>query len=179
MRRAIASVGRCSISLTRATRTGVTAAAIGVPPAQNCETTIAAVADAMLAIASVRSDRRRCASLSRLRGGEDIAPEHSEARLAVRAPGTGPEERTRTKEAHSAEPTRGQARRLPCDRRSRAGRADRTLEGSRERGWPARAHLARGGRDPRLQPPRPRRQVQGRQDRRRGQPRRLRRAGAA
>src|SRR4051812_49762303 len=89
MRRAIASVGRCSISLTRATRTGVTAAAMGVPPAQNCETTIAAVADARLAIARVRTDRWRCASRSRLRGGEDIAPEHSEARLEVGGPGTG------------------------------------------------------------------------------------------
>ena len=60
----------------------LTAAAIGVPPAQNCEVTIAAVADARLAMASVRSDRRRSSSRSRLRGGEGIAPEHSEARAA-------------------------------------------------------------------------------------------------
>jgi hypothetical protein len=70
-REAITAVGLCSISLTSATITGVTAAAIGVPPAQNCEVTIAAVADATLAIASVRSERRR--SSSRFAACEDIA----------------------------------------------------------------------------------------------------------
>ena len=72
IRRAMTSVGLCSISLTSATITGVTAAAIGVPPAQNCEVTTAAVAEAMLAIARVLRFRRRCSSRSRLRGGEDI-----------------------------------------------------------------------------------------------------------
>ena len=47
---AIASVGRCSSSLTIVTITGVSAAAIGVPAIQNCEMTSAATSEAVLAM---------------------------------------------------------------------------------------------------------------------------------
>jgi hypothetical protein len=68
-RRATASVGLCSSSLTTDTITGVIAAAIQVPWTQNCEVTTAAAADATLAIPSVLIDRRRCSSRVRVRGG--------------------------------------------------------------------------------------------------------------
>jgi hypothetical protein len=54
-----------------ATITGVIAAAIGVPEVQNWEVTIAAMADAALAMASVRIDTRRSSSRL-LRACEDI-----------------------------------------------------------------------------------------------------------
>ena len=56
------SVGRCSSSLTRATSTGVIAAAIQVPAIQSREVTSAAVAEAALAMTSVRKLRRRSSS---------------------------------------------------------------------------------------------------------------------
>ena len=62
--RAMRSVGRCIASLIRATRTGVSAAAIHVPAIQSYEVTAAADADATLAIVSVRVFRRRSSSRS-------------------------------------------------------------------------------------------------------------------
>ncbi len=56
--------------------TGVTAAAIGVPPFQNSEVTTAAVADAMLAMASVRTDKLRPSSREAV--CEDIVEQASE-----------------------------------------------------------------------------------------------------
>ncbi len=69
--RTIRSAGRFSSSLTSATRTGVTAAAIQVPAIHSCEVTAAAEADAALAITSVRMLWRRSSSRS-LRGDEAI-----------------------------------------------------------------------------------------------------------
>jgi len=69
-RSAIRWVGRCRSSLNSVTITGVSAAAIGVPAVQNRAVTIAAIADAALAMASVRIDRRL--SPPRLRACEDI-----------------------------------------------------------------------------------------------------------
>ena len=69
--REIRSAGRFRSSLTSATRTGVVAAAIQVPAIQSCEVTAAAVADAALAITSVRMLWRRSSSRS-LRGDEAI-----------------------------------------------------------------------------------------------------------
>ena len=85
-RSAIFSVGRCSISLTSATITGVSAAAYGVPLIQNWEVITAAVADAALAIASVRRLMRRSSSRV-LRAREDIARETSDGRTGGTAPG--------------------------------------------------------------------------------------------
>lgn len=50
------SAGRLYSSLASATITGVAAAAIGVPPRQKCDTTMAAVTDARLATMSVWGD---------------------------------------------------------------------------------------------------------------------------
>ena len=90
--RAMRSLGRWSISLTSATMTGVSAAAIQVPAIQSCEVTAAADAEAALAITSVRALRRRwrSSSRSRVRGGEAIGAQHSEVGSA-RMP--GPQER--------------------------------------------------------------------------------------
>jgi hypothetical protein len=71
-RSAIFAVGRCSISLTIVTITGVIAAAIGVPADQRREVTIADTADAALAMARVRIDSRRSSSRA-LRAWEDMA----------------------------------------------------------------------------------------------------------
>ena len=68
---AIFAVGRSSASLIRVTRTGVIAAAKGVPEVQKRETTIAATADATLAMASVRRSRL-LASPRSLRVCEDM-----------------------------------------------------------------------------------------------------------
>ena len=78
---AIFSVGRCSISETSATITGVIAAAIGVPATQNWEVTIAATAAPMLANTSVRTLKRR--SSSRVRLCEDISRDRVGDRLPV------------------------------------------------------------------------------------------------
>ncbi len=68
---AILAVGRSSASLNSVTRTGVMAAAKGVPEVQKRETTIAATADATLAMASVRRSRL-LASPRSLRVCEDM-----------------------------------------------------------------------------------------------------------
>ena len=75
-------MGRLSISLTSVTMTGVIAAAIQVPAIQRRETTSAAVADAALAITSVRR-LRRCSSSRFVRGGEPIRQHHNEVRLVA------------------------------------------------------------------------------------------------
>ncbi len=62
--RPMRSVGRCSSSLTSATITGVSAAAIQVPANQSWDVTSAAQAAAVLAIASVRTFSRRSCSRS-------------------------------------------------------------------------------------------------------------------
>ena len=77
------SVGRCSASLRTVTSTGVTAAAIQVPAIQSCEVTAAAVADAMLAIASVRVLMPRSSSRSTVRGVEAIGTVHRSDRVAA------------------------------------------------------------------------------------------------
>ena len=59
---AMTALGLCSSSEISDTITGVTAAAGAVPPFQNCETTTAATADEMLAMASVRIESLRSAS---------------------------------------------------------------------------------------------------------------------
>src|SRR4029453_10153228 len=84
--RAIRSVGRWTASLISATRTGVTAAATHVPAIQSCEVTAAAVADATLAIASVRVFTRRSSSRStELAGGGMRTGQGSEAVVQARA----------------------------------------------------------------------------------------------
>lgn len=70
-RSAILLVGWSSSSRINVIITGVAAAAIGVPEAQMRETTIAATADATLAMTSVRRSRR-FASPRSLRACEDM-----------------------------------------------------------------------------------------------------------
>ena len=64
IRCAIFSVGRCSSSLTSVTMIGVSAAAIGVPLIQNCDVINAAAAEAILAMTSVRTFKRRSSCIA-------------------------------------------------------------------------------------------------------------------
>ena len=89
---AIFSVGRLSSSLSRATSTGVTAAAIQVPRIHSCEVMAAADAEAALAITSVRMFRRRSSSRASVRVDEATRRHHSEAQeTAASMPRTTPE----------------------------------------------------------------------------------------
>ena len=83
MPRAMRSVGRPEQLADERDQDGVTAAAIQVPAIHRREVTSAAVADAALAITSVRM-LRRCSSSRLVRGGEPIAEHHNEASFSGR-----------------------------------------------------------------------------------------------
>src|SRR5919108_3741927 len=142
---AIRSVGRPSNSLSSVTSIGVTAAATQVPAIQSCEVTAAAVADATLAIASVRRLRRRSSSRVPVRGDEAIASHHSE-------PSVVPQRRLRTPGRVRADGRAVDPRSRPGRGRGGAGRPDRGSRGRRRRSLGGGHRGARSRRRARAEP---------------------------